>query len=95
MSVSQIIKDGKVLLRVIPDLRPLGYTNELNGAETEHITITKQRLQQLEDKVSALEALTSRLLSRLTYAEGFLQIIDEAIHFDGFPGWSPPSEPLD
>lgn len=85
---------GKVALRVIPDLRPLGYSNELDGQETQHITITKQRLNQLEDKVAALEALTSRLLARLTYAEGFLQIIDEAIHFDGFPGWSPPPEPL-
>jgi hypothetical protein len=90
MSVSQIMNGSEVSLRVIPDLRPLGYTNERAGLETEHVSITKHRLQQLEDKVEALETLTARLLARLTYAEGFLQMIDEAIAVEGFPGWSPP-----
>lgn len=56
MSVSQIMNGAEVALRVIPDLRPLGYSNEMAGRETEHITITKQRLQLLETKVAALEA---------------------------------------
>ena len=38
-----------------------------------------------------LEGRLTKLTARLTYAEGYLKMIDEAIAIEGFAGWAPPS----
>ena len=75
-------------------------TSRIGSLETHGGSGLASRVTTLETDLASLlltvnnqSLLIDHLLARLNYGDAYLQMIDEAIHVEGFPGWEPRVQP--